>query len=162
MKSRLALKQSLCYGTSLTLIPCTSSFTLRAPPSKAGTHVGADICTSSCNIRSHPNQFIKYSIFRSVWRLIAKAERQWMTFGWLGQGICERCEKSLVPATIGSGPRESKYNLTAGRLVTHQFWRRAQDTHRHTQRHTVVSAGLQKTREDVLPDSDAASRCADH
>lgn len=62
----------------------------------------------------------------------------------LGQGICEWCEKHLVPVIIGSGPRESKYNLTVGRLVIHQFWRRAQDTHIHAQRHTVVSAGLRK------------------
>lgn len=64
----------------------------------------------------------------------------------LGQGICKWCEKFLVPVIIGSGPRESKYNLTVGRLVIHQFWRRAQDTHIHTQRHTAVCAGLRKHR----------------
>lgn len=64
----------------------------------------------------------------------------------LGRGICKWCEKFLVPVIIGSGPRESKYNLTVGRLVIHQFWRRAQDTHIHTQRHTAVCAGLQKHR----------------
>lgn len=61
---------------------------------------------------------------------------------WLGKGICEWCEKYLVPVIIGSGPRESKYNLTVGTLVIHCFWRWAQDTHIHTQRNTVVSSGL--------------------
>lgn len=52
--------------------------------------------------------------------------------------------KYLVPVIIGSGPRESKYNLTVGTLVIHWFWRWAQNTHVHTQRHTVVPPGLLK------------------
>ena len=143
MKTRLVLKQLLRYRTSLMLIPCTSSFILRAPLSKSETHIYANICTSSPNISSYPNQFIiSYSIPpRSVWLLSREIVDD---ICWLGQGICERCKKYLVPVIIGSEPRESKANLTVGRLVTHQFWRRAQDTHIHAQRHTAVSAGLRK------------------
>lgn len=70
--------------------------------------------------------------------------------------------KYLVPVIIGRGPRESKYNLTAGTLVIHWFWRCAQNTHIHTQRHTAVLPALPKIRGDVMPDADTACRCTGH